>query len=150
MASALRRRGGERDAGASGEGLVVESSIELGMTDLHEDQGPALADRSAYNEAERLPATLTRLRSTLAAHHPDHEILMDDGAATPRRRARRRWRRATRGSGSCATAEPGKGYAVRYGAAQRGAWVLFSDADLSTPIESWSTSPPTWARATTW
>src|SRR5688572_15207733 len=109
------------------------------MSELHENQGPALSlIVPAYNEAERLPATLARMREYLAAHHPDHEILIvDDGSSDDT---------AVRAE-AVASGDPrvrvlryepnrGKGYAVRCGAAQaRGAWVLFSDADLSTPIE---------------
>lgn len=109
------------------------------MSELHENPGPALTlIVPAYNEAERLPATLARLREYLGTHHPDHEILVVDDGSSDDTAAR---------AEAVAEGDPrvrvlrytpnrGKGYAVRFGAGQaRGAWVLFSDADLSTPIE---------------
>jgi dolichyl-phosphate beta-glucosyltransferase len=91
-----------------------------------------------YNEEERLPASLARVREYLAARGLTYEILVvDDGSAD-----------GTAGvAGAAAAGDPrvrvlrytpnrGKGYAVAYGAARaRGERVLFSDADLSTPIE---------------
>lgn len=90
----------------------------------------------AYNEAKRLPKSLAKLRSYAASK--DFElIVVDDGsadatpelleaerAAWPRMRVLRH--QPTRG----------KGYSVRQGVLEaRGQYVLFSDADFSTPIE---------------
>jgi dolichyl-phosphate beta-glucosyltransferase len=93
----------------------------------------------AYNEENRLPATLARLDSYIAkAPWGEAEVLIVDDGST---------------DGTAALVEDfanispavrlvrnpgnrGKGYAVRNGMlAARGEWVLFSDADLSTPIE---------------
>ena len=93
----------------------------------------------AYNEARRLPATLNRLRQYLSTHFDSNWecVVVDDGskdataqlvvavgAVEPRVRL-------VRNPGN-----RGKGYAVRNGMlAAVGDWRLFSDADLSAPIE---------------
>jgi dolichyl-phosphate beta-glucosyltransferase len=93
----------------------------------------------AYNEERRLPSTLDTVLAWLnGSAFADAEVLVvDDGS----------------GDGTAALAEArsaadprvrllrnpgnrGKGYAVRHGMIEaRGAWILFSDADLSAPIE---------------
>jgi dolichyl-phosphate beta-glucosyltransferase len=92
----------------------------------------------AYNEARRIGATLERVAQYLDARRAPYEVLVvDDGS-----------RDATRAVvAGIAGAHPqvrlialprnaGKGAAVRTGVlASRGRAVLFSDADLSTPIE---------------
>jgi glycosyltransferase involved in cell wall biosynthesis len=104
---------------------------------------PALASLSivipAYNEERRLPPTLAAVRAYLDARaYPDAEIIVvDDGSR----------------DGTVALAEGvarddprvhllrnpgnrGKGYSIRHGMLEaRGEWILFSDADLSAPIE---------------
>lgn len=91
-----------------------------------------------YNEARRLPATLTRVLEYLEAASYSYELLIvDDGSADEtvalaEHTAIRNPAVRVLGYG----ANRGKGYAVRHGALHaRGEWVLFSDADLSTPIE---------------
>lgn len=92
----------------------------------------------AYNEARRILPSLDRIFSYLDEHHPDHElILVDDGstdgtvAAVQQHCGHRPQLRVVSYGGN-----RGKGYAVRTGALQaNGDVVLFSDADLSTPIE---------------
>lgn len=92
----------------------------------------------AFNEALRLTETLDSVRSYLERLALDYEILVvDDGS-----------RDATAGVGAEGLARcrngrlisfpenRGKGAAVRAGALEaRGRFVLFSDVDLSTPIE---------------
>ncbi|HEV7465515.1 MAG TPA: dolichyl-phosphate beta-glucosyltransferase [Candidatus Dormibacteraeota bacterium] len=92
----------------------------------------------SYNEAERLPPSLARMREHLDASGEEYEVIVvDDGSS----------------DGTAATAEhaaetwpqlrvlrlqrnQGKGAATRAGMlAARGAHRAFSDADLSTPLE---------------
>ncbi len=93
----------------------------------------------AYNEAARLPATLELL---LAWLHPRRfqfaEVLVvDDGsrdataAFVEEFSQKHPCVRLLRNPGN-----RGKGYAVRHGMSKAaGDWILFTDADLSTPIE---------------
>jgi dolichyl-phosphate beta-glucosyltransferase len=94
----------------------------------------------AYNEEQRLPPALTRVRTYCDAstRYSSVEILIvDDGsrdgtAALVESVAAQDPRvRLLRNPGN-----RGKGYSVRHGMLQaRNEWVLFSDADLSAPIE---------------
>ena len=92
----------------------------------------------AYNEAERLGASLTRMTAYFQAQPYDYEILIvDDGSTDATQDVARKF----------ADADPrvrllsyapnrGKGHAVRYGMLRAtGQRVLFCDADLATPIE---------------
>lgn len=93
----------------------------------------------AYNEEQRLPATLRSIAAYVETKDLDFvEILaVDDGS-------RDRTAGVVR---EAAGSDPrirllqnpgnrGKGYAVRHGMREaRGEWVLFTDADLSAPIE---------------
>lgn len=89
----------------------------------------------AYNEETRLAATLERIAECLAHHAPPFaEILVvDDGSRdrTAQVAARFPGVRVLRNPGN-----RGKGYSVRHGMLEaRGEWTLFTDADLSTPLE---------------
>ena len=93
----------------------------------------------AYNEEKRLPATLERVVSFLqkSAFQPFEVIVVDDGSrdgtAEVARAAGARHPeiRLLQNPGN-----RGKGYSVRHGMLDAGHdWVLFSDADLSAPIE---------------
>lgn len=89
----------------------------------------------AYNEENRLPATLDRVVEWICGRKLAFSelIVVDDGsrdqtAAVAEQRA---GVRLVRNPGN-----RGKGYAVRNGMLNaNGAWILYSDADLSTPIE---------------
>jgi dolichyl-phosphate beta-glucosyltransferase len=86
----------------------------------------------AYNEEERLPPTLARIGQYLAEQSYESEIMVVDNASSDR--TSEMARRA--GAGVLAEPRRGKGAAVRTGMlAAHGEYILFSDADLSTPIE---------------
>ncbi|HWF11842.1 MAG TPA: dolichyl-phosphate beta-glucosyltransferase [Bryobacteraceae bacterium] len=93
----------------------------------------------AYNEASRLPATLGRVEKYLRdTHWGFHEIIVvDDGSTDGTVAAATTFAdanptiRVLRNPGN-----RGKGYSVRHGMLEaHGHWRLFSDADLSAPIE---------------
>ncbi|MGE5570124.1 MAG: dolichyl-phosphate beta-glucosyltransferase [Rhodospirillales bacterium] len=93
----------------------------------------------AYNEEARLPATLTAILSYLEARNwKEFEILVVndgslDGTAAVAERFRGRHPKVTLLENP---GNRGKGYSVRHGMLKaRGDWVLFSDSDLSAPIE---------------
>jgi dolichyl-phosphate beta-glucosyltransferase len=93
----------------------------------------------AYQEARRLPATLTHVTAYLDGRGEPYElIVVDDGShdATAEVAARGLAGLGERGRLLRLPANRGKGAAVRAGAlAARGERVLVMDADLSTPIE---------------
>lgn len=93
----------------------------------------------AYNEEWRLPETIRRIESYFQANMPAFlEILIvDDGSKDATVRVAESFHAAN--SNIRVLRNPsnrGKGYSVRHGMLEgRGEWLLFSDADLSTPIE---------------
>src|SRR5579863_1198464 len=93
----------------------------------------------AYNEEKRLPPTLQAIRSYLdASPYPDAEIVVvDDGSRDGTAAVVRSF--AAQDARIRLLSNPGnrgKGYSVRHGMREaRGEWVLFSDADLSAPID---------------
>ncbi|HUJ29725.1 MAG TPA: dolichyl-phosphate beta-glucosyltransferase [Candidatus Acidoferrum sp.] len=94
----------------------------------------------AYNEEQRLPRTLARIRDYFAATQalPEVEIIIVDDGSTDG---------TIKVAEECARQMPsvrvvpngtnrGKGYSVRHGMLEaRGRIALFTDADLSSPIE---------------
>ncbi len=89
----------------------------------------------AYNEAERLPATLERVRGFLEARGEPFELVVADDGSTD---ATAQLARAARVPVTLLRqpTNRGKGHAVRTGMlAARGERRLMTDADLSTPIE---------------
>jgi dolichyl-phosphate beta-glucosyltransferase len=97
----------------------------------------------AYNEEKRLPATLRLIIAYLQRGGWSFaEILVvDDGSAdgtiqiAEQARAEYPGLRVLRNPGN-----RGKGYAVRHGMLEcRGEWAIYTDADLSTPIEELET-----------
>ena len=89
----------------------------------------------AYNEEKRLPATLDRVLDWVApqAFEFSEVVVVDDGSrdGTAGVAESREGVRLVRNPGN-----RGKGYAVRHGMLEaRGEWVLYTDADLSAPIE---------------
>ena len=87
----------------------------------------------AYNEEKRLPATLAAVREYLGGSSWEFAeiVVVDDGS-------RDRTLEVAQSAGVRVLRNPGnrgKGYSVKHGALEaKGAWVLFTDADLSAPI----------------
>jgi dolichyl-phosphate beta-glucosyltransferase len=93
----------------------------------------------AYNEARRLPSTLDRIASYLAAQRflCCEVIVVDDGSQDSTVTIAQAFA-SSRPYVRVIASQPnrGKGHAVRQGVLRTtGEWVLFTDADLSTPIE---------------
>jgi dolichyl-phosphate beta-glucosyltransferase len=93
----------------------------------------------AYNEEKRLPASLEAIVAYLskAPFSSSELIIVDDGSKDGTAAVVERYRethpcvRLLKNPGN-----RGKGYSVRHGMLEaKGDWVLFSDADLSSPIE---------------
>lgn len=88
----------------------------------------------AYNEEKRLPATLIQIQEYLRRSPWEFAevIVVDDGSQDETVAV-------ARSAGVRVLANPGnrgKGYTVRHGMLEaQGDWALFSDADLSSPIE---------------
>lgn len=97
----------------------------------------------AYNEERRLGKSLAALHQWVGEQSFDVEILVvDDGSSDGTVSLVRNFIDQHPGSPMLVLANPanaGKGAAVRNGVQHsRGEWVLFSDADLSTPIEEYA------------
>jgi len=88
----------------------------------------------AYNEEKRLPATLKTVQAYLASGQWKFAeiVLVNDGS-------RDKTAEVARAAGVRVLDNPGnrgKGYSVRHGMLEaKGEWSLFSDADLSAPID---------------
>jgi dolichyl-phosphate beta-glucosyltransferase len=93
----------------------------------------------AYNEAERLPPSLRRIITYLETRQVDAELLVVDDGSTDGTAAAAEAVLAALGERGRVLRNPrnlGKGASVRLGMmVARGTRVLFSDADLSAPIE---------------
>jgi dolichyl-phosphate beta-glucosyltransferase len=91
----------------------------------------------AYNEEERLAASLDKIASYLDATGVDAEILVvDDGSKDKTAELATKALAGRRGRVVANGENRGKGYSVRHGVLEaRGRFVLLTDADLSTSIE---------------
>jgi len=92
----------------------------------------------AFNEEERIGRTVGHMAEYLRSRPWPAEILVvDDGSGDEtRRRAEEALRDAPGGRLLGEAENKGKGYAVRRGVlAAEGDFILFTDADLSTPVE---------------
>jgi dolichyl-phosphate beta-glucosyltransferase len=94
----------------------------------------------AYNEAQRLPVTLPKLTAFCEQHGSAELVIVDDGsrdetvAVVTKFAATHDFMRILQNPGN-----RGKGYSVRHGMMDAlGEWILFSDADLSSPIEEFT------------
>lgn len=92
----------------------------------------------AYNEEHRLPRAFQQIQEYLAARRLDAEVIVvDDGSNDGTARVVAEWQ-ATLPSLRLVSngTNRGKGYSVRHGMLEaRGRVALFTDADLSSPIE---------------
>jgi glycosyltransferase involved in cell wall biosynthesis len=92
----------------------------------------------AFNEEQRLPNAVERIGSYLSARPLRAEIIaVDDGSSDATPNLIERYRERYPGLRLISNgANRGKGFSVRHGVLEaRGEIVLFTDADLSTPIE---------------
>lgn len=99
----------------------------------------------AYNEEGRLPKTLARVAGYLSGRSDRGEIVVvNDGSRDRTAEVARAFAESAASPGGSPVAvtvlenpgNRGKGYSVRHGMLQaQGEWLLFSDADLSSPIE---------------
>ncbi len=92
----------------------------------------------AYNESQRIGQTLDRVLACISAHGWDAEVLVvDDGSTDGTRQTVERYTESFPSLSLVSNpGNRGKGYSVRNGLLQAtGEIVMFTDADLSAPIE---------------
>jgi len=92
----------------------------------------------SFNEEKRLPATLERIAAYVKASGRNTEVIVvDDGSTDGTVQVAESFRGATENLRVVSNGRNrGKGYSVRHGSLEaRGEIVLFTDADLSAPIE---------------
>jgi dolichyl-phosphate beta-glucosyltransferase len=92
----------------------------------------------AFNEESRLPASLEKIAKYICEKRPNTEVLVVDDGSTDRTAAvAESWRNRIPGLRVLSNGiNRGKGFSVRHGSlAARGRVILFTDADLSAPIE---------------
>ena len=90
----------------------------------------------AYNEEQRLPATLSAIIQHCEWQRYRYEIIVVDDGSMDATRDVVEGMKNPQVLLNPARANKGKGYSVREGMLMaKGDWILFSDADLSTPFE---------------
>ena len=92
----------------------------------------------SYNEEQRLPASLDKIALYIREKRPNTEVLVvDDGSTDYTAQVAETWKERIPGLRVLRNGtNRGKGYSVRHGSLEaRGDVVLFTDADLSAPIE---------------
>jgi dolichyl-phosphate beta-glucosyltransferase len=97
----------------------------------------------AYNEEARLPRALTRIGEYFSGPRAPYSLdrmeilIVDDGSTDWTRRIAEEWSRVMPAVRLVSNGDNrGKGYSVRHGMLEaRGRLALFTDADLSSPIE---------------
>jgi glycosyltransferase involved in cell wall biosynthesis len=92
----------------------------------------------AYNEERRLPRALERIREYVSGKQIEAEVLVvDDGSRDGSAKVAREWSARWPAVRLVSNVRNrGKGYSVRHGMLEaRGRIALFTDADLSAPIE---------------
>ncbi len=93
----------------------------------------------AYNEARRLPDSIHKVQTYLSAQPYGYEVIVvDDGSVDTTAALAEELAVADPHLRVIRNAHMGKGVAVRTGMlAGRGQYIVYSDADFSTPIEEW-------------
>jgi glycosyltransferase involved in cell wall biosynthesis len=92
----------------------------------------------AYNEEARLPGSLGKIADYIQSFHPDTEVIVvDDGSTDGTAAAAKKFRGVISNLRVLSNGvNRGKGFSVRQGSLEaQGEIVLFTDADLSAPIE---------------
>jgi glycosyltransferase involved in cell wall biosynthesis len=90
----------------------------------------------AYNEAQRIGPALDRILAFVDGHHLSTEVIVVDDGSSDHTVEFASSHNASRVRVVTNPTNRGKGFSVRQGVLEaRGQWVLFTDADLSTPIE---------------
>jgi len=119
--------------------MTVAAVLEMPAPALSETGAPALSIViPAYNEERRLPPTLEKIAAWLRAKQMHAEILVvDDGSTDGTARVVTQIAASLIGLRLLSNGRNfGKGYSVRHGMLEaRGRVGLFTDADLSAPIE---------------
>jgi dolichyl-phosphate beta-glucosyltransferase len=92
----------------------------------------------SFNEEKRLPATLEKIAAYIRTKRPNTEVIVvDDGSSDRTAAVAQSWQGRIPDLRVLSNgANRGKGFSVRHGSLEaRGDVVLFTDADLSSPME---------------